>query len=109
VKVGRLEPIREVLDVRDVVEAYLALLAGGDAGETYNICGGEALSVGDLFQRLAGLVGSNAVPEVDANLTRATDIRHLVGDATKIRAATGWRPRRPLTETLADLVRAQAD
>jgi len=109
VKVGRLDPVRELMDVRDVVDAYITLLARGVPGATYNVCGGEALSVGDLFRRLAAIVEVDAVPEVDATLTRKSDIPHLVGDPSKLVAATGWRPRRPLTETLADLVHAQAD
>lgn len=109
VKVGRLDPVRELLDVRDVVDAYVALLTGGVPGEIYNVCGGEALSVGDLFRRLAAILEVEAVPEADATLTRRTDIPHLVGDPSKLRAATGWQPRRPLTDTLTDLAHAQAD
>ena len=109
VKVGRLEPVRELLDVRDVVDAYVALLTKGAPGETYNVCGGESLSVGELFRRLAAILEVRAVPEVDATLTRTSDIPHLVGDPSKLRAATGWRPERTLTETLTDLAHAQTD
>ena len=52
-KVGNLEPVRDLLDVRDVVAAYLALLARGAPGEVYNIAGGEGHSLDELFARLA--------------------------------------------------------
>ncbi len=109
VKTGNLEPVRDFLDVRDVVEAYLALLTQGKAGEIYNVAGGHGRSLADIFRALAELEGIRAVPEVDAELTRPADIPHLVGDATKLRKATSWQPRIALEQTLKDLVNAQTD
>ncbi len=40
---------------------------------------------------------------------RPADIPTLVGDAGKLRAATGWAPAIALEQTLQDLVHAQAD
>ena len=109
VKVGNLEPVRDLLDVRDVVAAYLALLARGAPGEVYNIAGGEGHSLDELFARLAAIVGVDAITEPDPELVRPADIPYLVGDAAKLRAATGWAPRIPLDRTLRDVVDAQAD
>lgn len=109
VRVGNLEPVRDLLDVRDVADAYLALLARGVPGEAYNVARGAGVRVGEVFDRLARLLGARVRPEVDPALLRAADIPHLVGDPAKTFAATGWRPRRTLDETLQDLVDAQAD
>jgi GDP-4-dehydro-6-deoxy-D-mannose reductase len=109
VKVGNLEVVRDFLDVRDVAAAYVALLGGGAAGETYNVASGEGVALRDLFDRIAARVGVRAIPEADAGLLRAADLLYLVGDASKLRAATGWQPRIPLDDTLRDLVDAQAD
>jgi GDP-4-dehydro-6-deoxy-D-mannose reductase len=106
---GNLEPIRDLLDVRDVVEAYLLLLRSGQPGEIYNVARGEGSSVRELFDRLAGLVGVRVEPEPAPLLARATDIPHLVGDSTKLRRATGWAPARSLEQTLRGLVDAEAD
>jgi GDP-4-dehydro-6-deoxy-D-mannose reductase len=106
---GNLAPIRDLLDVRDVVEAYLLLLRDGSPGETYNVARGEGWSVGELFDRLAGMVGVRVEPELDPALARASDIPHLVGDPTKLRRATGWMPARSLEQTLRGLVDAEAD
>lgn len=108
VKTGNLDPIRELLDVRDVVEAYLALLERGRAGEIYNVARGEGIAIGELFERLAQAAGVRVLPEPDPSLLRANDVPHLVGDPSKIIAETGWRARRPLEQTLRDLVDAQA-
>lgn len=109
VKTGNLEPVRDFLDVRDVVRAYLALLAGGQAGMVYNIASGHGRPLTDVFLRLAALLGVRAIPEVDPQFTRTADIPHLVGDPARLTAATGWTPRIPFDQTLQDLVNAQAD
>jgi GDP-4-dehydro-6-deoxy-D-mannose reductase len=92
-----------------VVEAYCALLRGGEPGEAYNIARGEGLSVAELFERLAQLIGVRARPQSDPGLRRASDIPHLVGDSTKLRRATGWAPSISLEQTLRRLVDAEAD
>ena len=109
VKVGNLEPVREFLHVRDVVDAYARLLAKGQPGETYNVASGQAVSLEQLFFRLADLIGARPIPEADPELVRGGDIFHLVGDAAKLHAATGWAPRYSLDDTLRDVLDAQAD
>jgi GDP-4-dehydro-6-deoxy-D-mannose reductase len=108
VRSGNLDPIRDLLDVRDVVEAYLLLLRSGQPGEIYNVARGEGSSVRVLFEQLARLVGVRVEPEIEPSLARASDIPHLVGDATKLRRATGWTPSRSLEQTLRGLVDAEA-
>jgi GDP-4-dehydro-6-deoxy-D-mannose reductase len=105
---GNLEPVRDVLDVRDVAAAYLALLKSGRAGEVYNIASGTGHRLADLLRRMQELLGSRVVAEYDAALARRSDILHLVGDASRLRA-TGWMPRIPLDRTLQELLDAQTD
>jgi GDP-4-dehydro-6-deoxy-D-mannose reductase len=109
VKTGNLEPVRDFLDVRDVAEAYLALLDRGRAGEIYNIASGEGRSLYSVFLRLAELIGVRAMPEPDPQLVRSADLPHLVGDATRVRTVTGWTPRLTFDQTLQDIVDAQTD
>ncbi|HEV2749436.1 MAG TPA: GDP-mannose 4,6-dehydratase [Gemmatimonadales bacterium] len=109
VKVGNLEPVREFLHVRDVVDAYARLLVKGQPGETYNVASGQAVSLEELFDRLSALIGVRPIPEADPDLMRGGDVLHLVGDASKLCAATGWAPRYDLNATLRDVLDAQAD
>ncbi len=109
VPTGNLEPVRDLLDVRDVVEAYVGLLRKGRAGEVYNISRGEGLSVGEVFQRLAALIGVDAEPRPDPELARARDLPYLVGDSSKLRAATGWAPAITLDAMLRGLLDAQTN
>jgi len=109
VKVGNLAPVRDVLDVRDVARAYVALLERGRCGEIYNVASGRGVSMGELFRRLAAVVGAEVTAQPDATLHRPVEAPFLVGDAAKLRAATGWAPAIDLDTTLADLVHAEAN
>jgi GDP-4-dehydro-6-deoxy-D-mannose reductase len=109
VPTGNLEPVRDLLDVRDVVEAYRLLLAHGAPGEAYNVARGEGVSLAQLFERLAALIGASAAARPDPSLVRGGDIPHLVGDSTKLRRATGWVPAISFEQTLQELVHAEAD
>jgi GDP-4-dehydro-6-deoxy-D-mannose reductase len=108
VPTGNLEPVRDLLDVRDVVEAYLGLLTHGEAGETYNIARGEGISLREVFRRVAALIGIAAEPVPDPSLVRSGDIAYLVGNAGKLQRTTGWSPTITLEQTLREMVDAQA-
>jgi GDP-4-dehydro-6-deoxy-D-mannose reductase len=99
--------VRDFLDVRDVVAAYLLLLARGTPGEAYNVARGEGLALSQVFQQLAAMMGVSAEPKSDPSLYRPADIAHLVGDSTKLRRATGWAPTISLEQMLRGLVDAQ--
>lgn len=106
VRTGNLDLVRDLLDVRDVAAAYIALLTRGSPGEAYNIARGEGLTLRELFSRLADMVGAKVKPVADPSLMRPGDIQYLVGDASKLRRATGWSPRVTLEQTLREMVDA---
>lgn len=105
---GSLEPVRDLLDVRDVAAAYLALLTAGAPGQVYNIASGSGHRLADILERLMRLAGHRVIAEYDSTLGRRSDIAHLVGDSGKLRATTGWRPTISLDQTLQDLLDSQA-
>ena len=107
VPTGNLDPVRDLLDVRDVVRAYIALLMHGVPGEAYNVARGEGVTLGELFRRLADLVGASVRAVPDPALIRSGDIPYLVGDPGKLKQATGWSPRIPVEQTLREMVDAQ--
>ncbi len=109
INVGNLDAVRDILDVRDVVAAYAALLEAGVPGEVYNIASGEGHALREVLERLQEMVGWRVIAEYDPGLARRADILHLVGDAGKLHAATAWAPRIPLDQTLQDLLDAQTD
>lgn len=109
VQAGNLAPIRDLLDVREVAAAYLSLLERGVPGEVYNVATGTGYALIAVLERLQRMLGWRVKIETDPSLARPSDITHLVGDASKIRAATGWSPRFTLDRTLQDLLDAQTN
>jgi GDP-4-dehydro-6-deoxy-D-mannose reductase len=102
--VGNLEAVRDFTDVRDVVRAYWALLERGAAGAVYNVCSGRGVCVGDVLARLIALAGVKVEVRPDPGRFRPSDIPVLIGDPSRLRAATGWEPRLELDRTLRDLL-----
>jgi GDP-4-dehydro-6-deoxy-D-mannose reductase len=109
VATGNLAPIRDFLDVRDVVDAYLALFDRGTPGEVYNVASGVGRSIAQCFAELARIMEIDAVAMPSAEYLRPDDIPVLIGDAGKLRHATGWSPRISFDRMLQDLVDAQTD
>jgi GDP-4-dehydro-6-deoxy-D-mannose reductase len=104
VPVGSLEPVRDLTDVRDVVRAYRALVLRGVPGEVYNVCSGRGVSVREIADRLVARARRPLRLVADPALVRTVDVPRLVGDPTRLQAATGWSPSRPLDETLGDVL-----
>jgi GDP-4-dehydro-6-deoxy-D-mannose reductase len=104
IEVGNLEVKRDFLDVRDVVEAYIALLEKGRPGEVYNVCSGRVYGLGDLLGRLIRMSGIDIEIRVAPERLRPVDTTELRGDPTRIKADTGWQPVVPIDQTLRSLL-----
>jgi GDP-4-dehydro-6-deoxy-D-mannose reductase len=104
IKVGNLASLRDFTDVRDVVRAYVALVERGEPGTIYNVASEVARPVRAV---LDGLIARARVPvraDLDASRLRPHDTTSLVGDTTRLRMATGWRPQISFDQMLDDLI-----
>jgi GDP-4-dehydro-6-deoxy-D-mannose reductase len=105
-RVGDLEVERDLNDVRDVCRAYRLLLDPAVPAGTYNVASGQAVPLTRVVELLVGLAGVDVEVERDELRLRPAEVRVLVGDPSKLRAATGWAPKIPLEQTLADALEA---
>jgi GDP-4-dehydro-6-deoxy-D-mannose reductase len=103
-RVGNLDVTRDLTDVREVVEAYLALLARGRAGAAYNVCRGEGVRLRDAVDRMVARARVPVRIEVDPARVRPADLGFLVGDPEAMARDTGWRATMPLDRTLEDVL-----
>jgi GDP-4-dehydro-6-deoxy-D-mannose reductase len=103
---GNTTSVRDFLHVADVVDAYIALVARGRAGEVYNVSSGVGISVKDLAVQVLSATGVKAPLGTDPALVRKTDVPALVGSNAKLRDATGWEPTRTVRDIIDDLVRS---
>jgi GDP-4-dehydro-6-deoxy-D-mannose reductase len=101
-EIGNLDVVRDFIDVRDVVRAYRCLASKGQAGEIYNLGSGQGTKIADALEYLRSQATSVIPVRVDAARIRPVDQPLLVADASKLRAAVGWKPRYTIEQTLAD-------
>jgi GDP-4-dehydro-6-deoxy-D-mannose reductase len=110
VPVGNVHVRRDLTDVRDVVRAYRLLLEALVEGRIpparpiYNVASGRSVEIRTILEILCDLAGIPVVIEVEPSLVRAGDPPDVRGDASALRALTGWAPSIPLETSLADLL-----
>ncbi len=104
VRVGNLTARRDFTDVRDVVKAYWLSLEKGVPGEVYNICSNTSHQIQEILDRLIGFSKEDIRVEHDEKRMRPSDVPILIGDYSKFKEATGWKPTIPFEKTLADIV-----
>jgi UDP-glucose 4-epimerase len=98
--------------VRDAVEALLRLLATPSAqGEVFNVGSTEEVSILRLAEMVRDAAGSTSeiqlVPYSEAYAAGFEDMMRRVPDVAKLERATGFRPRTPLEQIVADVVADQ--
>lgn len=101
---GNLDAKRDFTDVRDIVQAYWLAAIQCKSGEIYNVCSGVAFSIRQVLNYLVSKSLSNIESREDPERRRPSDIPILLGDSTKFRETTGWKPEIPLEKTLLDLL-----
>jgi GDP-4-dehydro-6-deoxy-D-mannose reductase len=107
-RVGDLDVERDLTDVRDVCRAYHQLLDPSVAAGTYNVASDRAVPLRRIVELLIEAAGVPVTVERDEARLRPAEVRVLAGDASKLRAATGWAPEIPLERTLANALEAAA-
>ena len=107
IKVGNLESMRTIADVRDAVKAYYMLLTVNPiAGEYYNIGGSHSCTVKKILEELISLSTISKDLEIveDKDRLRPIDADLQVPDTSKFENHTGWRPSIPYEKTIEDLL-----
>lgn len=104
IEVGNLEARRSFTDVRDMVKAYYLSLQKCIPGETYNIGSGKGYSIKEALGMLLSMSNVKIEVIIDPKKIRPNDIPIQVGDISKFRSQTGWRPNIPFEKTLKDLL-----
>jgi GDP-4-dehydro-6-deoxy-D-mannose reductase len=104
IRVGNLDVKRDFSDVRDIVKAYLLALQKCQAGEFYNICSEKAYSIEQIVQILLSFSEKKIKIKQEKERMRKNDIPILLGDCSKFKKATAWKPQIPFENTLKDLL-----
>ena len=94
---------RDLLDGRDVADALVALMTTREARGTFHVGSGSGVRLSEVAAQLATACGRACTFEFAPG-----EGAGWIADPSRIIAATGWRPRRTLTDAIEWTVREEA-
>jgi GDP-4-dehydro-6-deoxy-D-mannose reductase len=103
-QLGNLSPERDIMDVRDTVRAYRAMLESAAPGSPYNVCSGVPIRISRLVDMFLAKARVAITIRLDESRVRPIDTPVIVGDPARVCADTGWTPEVPFDRTIDDLL-----
>jgi NAD dependent epimerase/dehydratase len=107
IKLGRLDPRRDLTYVKDTAAGFVAI-AGCDqaVGRAVNIGRGEDISIGELVETIAGRLGRQITIETDQDRFRpaASEVERLLAGTDLAQSLWGWKPRYSLEDGLDETI-----
>ena len=94
-RLGNLEPTRDLTFVPDTVAGFLAIAdCAACAGTATNIGTDDEISVRDLARRIGRFMGAEVSFEFDSARARRpeSEVERLRCDSRRLRTLTGWTP-----------------
>ena len=92
----------DFVHVADVAAANVKAMASDVTGETFNIGGGNEVTVREIVDRLLDLTGSGLEPDVRVH--EKVPMTRRVGSSERAMTRLAWRPEFDLEQGLADVV-----
>jgi dTDP-glucose 4,6-dehydratase len=107
VRLGSLDPRRDLTYVKDTVSGFISIAACDAAlGRTVNIGRGEDVTIGELVERIGNRLGKAIRVETDAERVRpaASEVGRLLAGTALARELWGWSPRYTLDQALDETI-----
>jgi GDP-4-dehydro-6-deoxy-D-mannose reductase len=104
IEMGNLSPERDIMDVRDTVRAYRAMLESATPGAPYNVCSGVPIRISTLVDAFMDKARVPITIRRVQSRVRAVDTPMVLGDPGRLYADTGWAPQIPIDRTIDDLL-----
>ncbi len=107
VKLGRLDPRRDLTYVKDTAAGFVAIASCEAAlGRVVNIGRGSDVSIGDLVERIGAIIGRPIQVETESDRLRpaASEVERLLAGTTLAQDLWNWKPRYSLDEGLAETI-----
>ncbi len=108
IKLGDLAPTRDFNYVKDICRGFLAISqCESTVGKEINIASNSEISMGEIFDLIKRIMGSNAQNFVDEQRQRPpnSEVLRLWGDNKLITSLTDWRPEYNIEQGLRETVK----
>jgi len=108
IRLGSLEPVRDLNYVKDTAEAFIyAAQTPGIEGEVINAGFGKGITIGELAQNILSLMGLEkpVVQESQRLRPENSEVFRLICDNRKAQEKMGWQPRHSLEDGLAATIK----
>jgi NAD dependent epimerase/dehydratase len=103
IELGALHPTRDLVFVKDTVEGFIEIAKSDKTiGEEINIATAQEISILDLAKKIINIVNPKAkiITENERLRPEKSEVERLLGDNTKIKTLTNWKPKYSLDEGL---------
>lgn len=103
IRLGASRPTRDFNYVLDTAAAFVSVAESDDCiGEVVNSGSGREISIGDLLQTIAGLMGKDVEIIVEDERLRPdnSEVYRLLADSSKLQGLTNWKSSYSLEEGL---------
>lgn len=100
IELGNLDVSRDFSDVRMVADTYVRLIERAPAGEAFNICSGDAISLEAILDMMSEIAGYSIAVQVNPAFVRDNEIKCLRGSNQKLVDTIGGLNSIPLEQTL---------
>lgn len=107
IRLGDLEPVRDLNFVKDTVKGFMAVMDSDETiGKVTNIGRGEGITIGDLAKMILEICNSSAIIETDPDRVRPgkSEVFKLICDRGRANELLGWKPVYALRQGLKETV-----
>jgi NAD dependent epimerase/dehydratase len=107
IKLGRLDPRRDLTFVKDTVEGFVAIASCDQAlGRAVNIGRGEDVSIGELVERIGVLMGRAIEVKTDSDRIRpaSSEVERLLAGTELAQSLWNWKLRFSLDQGLEETI-----
>lgn len=106
IELGNLDVARDFSDVQDIAKAYFLLYESACHSEIVNLCSGRVYTLKEIIDYMNTLADYQIEVSVNPAFVRDNEIKILRGSNDKLKALTGYRPEKELTDTLSRMYNA---
>ena len=104
-RLGNITPKRDLVPIVDAARAVIEVMEKSAPGvTTVNVGTGVTVSVQEMVERIASIIGKPIRIEIDPAKVRTVERAQLLADVGALRSLIGWAPHGDLTRGLRELL-----